>query len=157
MKLLNLAFVLALGLTAVHANAFDQGDNQQRQTPAMSLKGDWDMIRHECSSGAPPADPFMPSRDRVRVIFRENTFSTRVDQAQCSTWTDGQYWLQDQRLLTLRFDQIQSNCNVNRPPVQQVTYSIDFKSNEEFALYIGPVDGGSCPRGDLIINTYRRY
>lgn len=142
--------ILAFGASS----AWAQNSNKPSAPP--TLVGDWDLIGHECTSNAPPADHFMPSRDRVQVIFRDHDFTSNVQMNGCSSWTRGHYEIRENRVLTLFNDQVQSNCPVQNGP-RQISYSIDFLDADTFVIYLGPVDGGICPAGDLLENTYRRF
>ncbi len=142
MKLLGLVMVFVLSATT-EAWAYSL------------LRGDWQMKSHTCSSGAPIVDQIQLGRDRLQTLFRQNTFTIINNVGTCSSWSSGRYELRDGRVLILNVEQANTNCDP-RGLKGTFTYAIDFLDNDHYVVYIGPVDGGACPRGDLIQNVYER-
>lgn len=152
MKRFALIFVLILATTEAWAES--QEDNHSSTPAPFTLEGDWTMIRHACSSGAPPADAYVPGRDRLEISFNQQTFSSRSRVGACDTWTTGRYTF-DGNVLVMNSTQVNSNCDA-RGALGRFSYPLDFMGGDNFVIHMGPVDGGVCPRGDLLQNTYRR-
>lgn len=154
MKLISLVLVMLMASVEVWA-APDQDAGHSNPAPAPTLVGEWDLVRHACSSGAPPADNFNPNRDRFQINFRQGSFSAYNQSGNCQVWSSGRYDF-DGNVLVLNTNQGNSNCNTPIA-VGPIAYPLDFLSADVFVIHMGPVNGGVCPRGDLLQNTYRRF
>lgn len=123
--------------------------------PSCGLEGDWQIIQHRCSSGAPPWDRFVPGRDRFEVSFRDDSFRTYTQQGNCQRWSEGYYDVRG-NLLRMTVTRSQANCG----PADQgtFTYSLGEVTRNHFSIYIGPFgQGGVCPQGDVLENQFQRY
>ena len=121
-------------------------------TPVMD--GVWTMTDHQCSSGAHPWDHFNPQIDRLEARFVSDTYSIVNQVDNCTAWSNGHYALRG-HVISLSVEQASSNCG----PVQgtgNFTYPIHFDDVDTFTIDIGPVQGGVCPAGDLVEDTYQR-
>ena len=121
--------------------------------PQCSIEGSWTLSEITCSSGAPALGQFVPGRDRYEVTFHKETYSSITDIGACSSWSQGTYDVTE-GFLNMLVQRAGSNCG----PVQggRFTYAIGKITDEGFQLTMGPVSGGTCPRGDYIRQNYTK-